>query len=399
MTKKNQWIILLAIILLGSILRTPITGIGSIIGIVKDILNINNTLAGLITTIPLVAFAVISPLASKFSNKYGLEKTLFYSTIIITLGLLFRFYINVYVLFITTFIIGVGIALGNVLLPAVVKKYYPTKLGVMTGFFSVIMTVTASISAAVSYPIASSNIFGETFSLALSLNIWIIVALCCIVVYFYIAKNNNKVLGDKGNNSKKTNIFRSPKLYTVTISMGLQSALYYSSVSWFGQIMVDKGFSNAEAGLLLSISQFAQFPATFLMPILADKIKNKLIIPVFIVLSYFISLVGLLYVNSNMFIMVIIMILFALAGGGSFSYVMYLFSVKTRNSVEASQVSGVAQSGGYILAAIFPPLLGYIKDISSWNSAMYILLITVGILFFAMIHCSREGNIIEDKND
>lgn len=396
MTKKNQWIILLAIILLGSILRTPITGIGSIIGIVKDILNINNTLAGLITTIPLVAFAVISPLASKFSNKYGLEKTLFYSTIIITLGLLFRFYINVYVLFITTFIIGVGIALGNVLLPAVVKKYYPTKLGVMTGFFSVIMTVTASISAAVSYPIASSNIFGETFSLALSLNIWIIVALCCIVVYFYIAKNNNKVLGDKGNNSKKTNIFRSPKLYTVTISMGLQSALYYSSVSWFGQIMVDKGFSNAEAGLLLSISQFAQFPATFLMPILADKIKNKLIIPVFIVLSYFISLVGLLYVNNNMFIMVIIMILFALAGGGSFSYVMYLFSVKTRNSVEASQVSGVAQSGGYILAAIFPPLLGYIKDISSWNSAMYILLITVGILFFAMIHCSREGNIIED---
>ncbi|MBF0714250.1 MFS transporter [Gemella sp. GH3] len=395
MIKKNKWLVLLAIVLLGSVLRTPITGIGAIIGIVKENLHINNTLAGLITTIPLVAFALISPFASKYSNKYGLEKTLFYSTIIITVGLLLRFYINVYVLFITTFIIGVGIALGNVLLPAVVKKYYPTKLGIMTGFFSVIMTVTASISAAVSYPIASSNIFGETFSLGLALNIWVIVAFCCVVVYYCMSKNNSVSTG-KVTNFEKTNIFRSPKLYTLTMSMGLQSALYYSSVSWFGQIMIDKGFFNAEAGLLLSVSQFAQFPATFLMPILADKVKNKLIIPLFIVLSYFISLVGLLYINTNMAIMVVIMILFALAGGGSFSYVMYLFSVKTRNADEASKVSGVAQSGGYVLAAIFPPLLGYVKDVSNWNSAMYILVMAAVVLFFAMIHCSREGNIIEN---
>lgn len=397
MTKKNNKIlILLSIILLGAILRTPITGVGAIVGILKETLNINNTLAGFITTIPLVAFAFLSPLASKISNKYGLEKTLFYATIVITLGLAIRFYINVYVLFIATFIIGIGIAIGNVLLPAIAKKYYPTKLGVMTGFYSVIMTVTASMSAAISYPIANSNIINSKFSLALSLNIWIFISIISIGAYYLFSKdkkvNKNNLKSDLIENK---NIWKNSKLYTITLTMGLQSALFYCSVSWFGEIMINKGFSNSEAGLLLSISQFAQFPATFFMPIIADKVRNKLIIPTFISLSYLVSIFGLIYIDKNMSVMIVMMILYALAGGGSFSYVMYLFSSKTVNSEEASKVSGIAQSGGYILAAIFPPLLGYIKDISTWDSAMYVLVILAFILFGTMIHSSREGNILK----
>lgn len=395
--KKNGVFVLICIILLGSVLRTPITGIGSIIGIVKDILNINNTLAGFITTIPLIAFAIISPFASKFSNKVGLEKALFYSTIVITVGLALRFYINTNVLFISTFIIGVGIAIGNVLLPAVVKKYYPTKLGVMTGFYTVIMVVSASLSAAVSYPIANANIVNREFSLALALNIWIIIAVISILAYYFLSRGVVGANKSKDTSTNKVNIWKSPKLYSITLTMGLQSALFYCSVSWFGEIMISKGFSNTEAGLLLSISQFAQFPATFIMPIIADKLKNKMIIPVFICVSYILSIIALLFVDKNMFIMVLIMIFYALAGGGSFSYVMYLFSSKTVNTEEASKVSGVAQSGGYLLAAIFPPLLGFVKDIASWNESIYVLLAMATVLFVTMVHCSKEGNIIESK--
>ena len=101
--KKSGALILIGIVLLGSILRTPITGIGAIIGIVKETLSINNTLAGFITTIPLIAFAILSPVVTKISNKNGLEKTLFYSTIVITIGLALRFYINTTVFFVSTF--------------------------------------------------------------------------------------------------------------------------------------------------------------------------------------------------------------------------------------------------------------------------------------------------------
>ena len=397
MTKRtNKVIILLGIIFLGMVLRTPITSVGAIIGPLKKLLEINNTVAGLITTIPLIAFAIFSPLVTKISNKIGLEKTIFLATIVASIGLLLRFYINTSIFFVTTFIIGVGITVGNVLLPGLTKKYFPENLGVMTGFYAVVMNISASIAAGISYPILNTNIGGEKFSAGLAVNIWLIISLINIIIYSVIIKNNkvekidNKKIGSKG-------YLKSLKMWSVMLSMGLQSALFYCSVSWFAEIMISKGFTPSEAGLLLSISQFAQFPSTFLVPVLAEKIKNRLIIPIFITMGYIVSLIGMIHIHGNFSLMIIYIVLFALAGGGSFSYVMYLFSAKSKNEEEAADVSGLAQAGGYWLAAIFPPLLGYIRDILNWDVAIYILIATASLLFITLIHSSSKGNIIEIK--
>lgn len=395
MTKKSSSIlIILGVIFLSLILRTPITSVGAILGPLKSILDINNTVAGFITTIPLIAFAIFSPMVAKISNKVGLEKTLLLAAIIISIGLGLRFHINTYVFFITTFIIGVGITIGNVLLPGLVKKYYPEKLGLMTGFYAVIMNIGAAVAAGISYPILSSNIGGEKFSTGLAVNIWIIIAVINIFVYTAMSKNSN-VNEVKDNHEKVHGYFKYSKMWTIMLSMGLQSALFYCSVSWFAEIMISKDFSPETAGLLLSISQFAQFPSTFIVPILADKVHNKLRIPVVITIGYLVSLVGMLYTSGNFVLMLTFIIIFALAGGGSFSYVMYLFSVKSRNESEAADISGLAQSGGYLLAAIFPPLLGYIRDISDWNKALYVLILTTAVLLITLVHCSSKGNIIE----
>ena len=397
MTKQtNKVIILLGIILLGMILRTPITSVGAIIGPLKNLLEINNTVAGLITTIPLIAFAIFSPFVAKISNKIGLEKTLYLAAIVTSIGLLLRFYINTSVFFVTTFIIGVGLTVGNVLLPGLAKKYFPENLGVMTGFYAVVMNVSASVAAGVSYPILSSNVGGEKFSTGLAVNIWLIVSVLNIVIYAIITKNSkSERIEDKKSGGK--GYLRSMKMWSVMLSMGLQSALFYCSVSWFAEIMISKGFTPSEAGLLLSISQFAQFPSTFLVPVLAEKIKNKLIIPIFIAMGYVASLIGMIYIQGNFALMTIYIVLFALAGGGSFSYVMYLFSAKSKNEEEAADISGLAQAGGYWLAAIFPPLLGYIRDVLNWDVAIYILIVTASLLFITLLHSSSKGNIIEIK--
>lgn len=398
MTKQtNKVIILLGIILLGMILRTPITSVGAIIGPLKNLLEINNTVAGLITTIPLIAFAIFSPFVAKISNKIGLEKTIFLATIVASIGLLLRFYINTSVFFVTTFIIGVGITVGNVLLPGLTKKYFPENLGVMTGFYAVVMNVSASIAAGISYPILSSNVGGEKFSTGLAVNIWLIISVLNIVIYAIITKNSKseRIIEDK--KTGVTGYLKSLKMWSVMLSMGLQSALFYCSVSWFAEIMISKGFTPSEAGLLLSISQFAQFPSTFLVPVLAEKIKNKLIIPIFITLGYVASLIGMVYIQGNFALMTIYIVLFALAGGGSFSYVMYLFSAKSKNEEEAADISGLSQAGGYWLAAIFPPLLGYVRDVLNWDVAIYILIVTASLLFITLLHSSSKGNIIEIK--
>ena len=398
MTKQtNKVIILLGIIFLGMILRTPITSVGAIIGPLKNLLEINNTVAGLITTIPLIAFAIFSPLVAKISNKIGLEKTIFLATIVASIGLLLRFYINTSVFFVTTFIIGVGITVGNVLLPGLTKKYFPENLGVMTGFYAVVMNVSASIAAGISYPILNTNIGGEKFSTGLAVNIWLIISVLNIVIYAIITKNSKSERIVKDKKTGVTGYLKSLKMWSVMLSMGLQSALFYCSVSWFAEIMISKGFTPSEAGLLLSISQFAQFPSTFLVPVLAEKIKNKLIIPIFITLGYVASLIGMVYIQGNFALMTIYIVLFALAGGGSFSYVMYLFSAKSKNEEEAADISGLAQAGGYWLAAIFPPLLGYVRDVLNWDVAIYILIVTASLLFITLIHSSSKGNIIEIK--
>ena len=397
MTKQtNKVIILLGIILLGMILRTPITSVGAIIGPLKNLLEINNTVAGLITTIPLIAFAIFSPFVAKISNKIGLEKTLYLAAIVTSIGLLLRFYINTSVFFVTTFIIGVGLTVGNVLLPGLAKKYFPENLGVMTGFYAVVMNVSASVAAGVSYPILSSNVGGEKFSTGLAVNIWLIVSILNIVIYAIITKNSkSERIEDKKSGGK--GYLRNLKMWSVMLSMGLQSALFYCSVSWFAEIMISKGFTPSEAGLLLSISQFAQFPSTFLVPVLAEKIKNKLIIPIFIAMGYVASLIGMIYIQGNFALMTIYIVLFALAGGGSFSYVMYLFSAKSKNEEEAADISGLAQAGGYWLAAIFPPLLGYVRDVLNWDVAIYIFIMTASLLFITLLHSSSKGNIIEIK--
>ena len=397
MTKQtNKVIILLGIILLGMILRTPITSVGAIIGPPKNLLEINNTVAGLITTIPLIAFAIFSPFVAKISNKIGLEKTLYLAAIVTSIGLLLRFYINTSVFFVTTFIIGVGLTVGNVLLPGLAKKYFPENLGVMTGFYAVVMNVSASVAAGISYPILSSNVGGEKFSTGLAVNIWLIVSILNIVIYAIITKNSkSERIEDKKSGGK--GYLRSLKMWSVMLSMGLQSALFYCSVSWFAEIMISKGFTPSEAGLLLSISQFAQFPSTFLVPVLAEKIKNKLIIPIFIAMGYVVSLIGMIYIQGNFALMTIYIVLFALAGGGSFSYVMYLFLAKSKNEEEAADISGLAQAGGYWLAAIFPPLLGYVRDVLNWDVAIYILIMTASLLFITLLHSSSKGNIIEIK--
>ena len=397
MTKQtNKVIILLGIILLGMILRTPITSVGAIIGPLKNLLEINNTVAGLITTIPLIAFAIFSPFVAKISNKIGLEKTLYLAAIVTSIGLLLRFYINTSVFFVTTFIIGVGLTVGNVLLPGLAKKYFPENLGVMTGFYAVVMNVSASVAAGISYPILSSNVGGEKFSTGLAVNIWLIVSVLNIVIYAIITKNSkSERIEDKKSGGK--GYLRNLKMWSVMLSMGLQSALFYCSVSWFAEIMISKGFIPSEAGLLLSISQFAQFPSTFLVPVLAEKIKNKLIIPIFIAMGYVASLIGMIYIQGNFALMTIYIVLFALAGGGSFSYVMYLFSAKSKNEEEAADISGLAQAGGYWLAAIFPPLLGYVRDVLNWDVAIYILIMTASLLFITLLHSSSKGNIIEIK--
>lgn len=139
--------------------------------------------------------------------------------------------------------------------------------------------------------------------------------------------------------------------------MGLQSLIFYTTAAWLPEILQSQGLNADTSGWMLSLMQLSQLPLTFLTPILANRMKDQRILVGIFTLFYIIGYVGLLSGNASLTILW--MILLGLAGGASFSLVMMFFSL-TRTPIEAAELSGTAQSFGYLLAAIGPVLFGFL---------------------------------------
>src|SRR5699024_9646402 len=131
------WLLLSGVIVIAANLRAPLTSVGPLISFIREDLVITHALAGVLTTLPLLAFALLSPFAPKIVNWIGMEKTIFISLLILLIGIITRSLSGVLLLFFGTFLIGLAIAIGNVLLPAFIKYNFPLKIGIMTGLYSV----------------------------------------------------------------------------------------------------------------------------------------------------------------------------------------------------------------------------------------------------------------------
>ncbi|RTQ96215.1 CynX/NimT family MFS transporter [Lysinibacillus telephonicus] len=369
----------IAIIFLATTLRTPLTGVGPIISIIRDELNISNVLAGFLTTIPLLAFAVFSPLAPRISRKFGMEQTLFYAVILLTLGIILRSLGTTSFLILGTVLIGIGISFGNVLVPSLFKLKYPLHVGLLTGIYTVSMNISASIALGISNPIASSTSFGWQGALSFSIILTAITLIAWIPLLRGQKVDLTAISGDSTKPAEKK-LWKTPLAWAIAISMGLQSLLFYSFTAWLPEILISQGMSAQKAGWMASIMQMSQIPMTFLIPIIAEKLKSQRPIVIFFTLFYLIGLTGLFFKWTDL--TVVWMICLGVSGGASFGVVVMLFTLRTKTAYEAAQISGFAQSIGYLLAAVGPVLFGYLHDVTgSWNTSNIIFIIASMILF------------------
>ncbi len=139
--RPGSWLLVLGIILIASNLRAPITSVGPVVRNIRQDTGLSNTLTGLLTTLPLLAFALISPFAPRLARRFGMEKTLLGGMAVLATGILLRAIPFEIALFGGTTLVGMGIAIGNVLLPGFVKREFPRQAGIMTGVFIVCMGV------------------------------------------------------------------------------------------------------------------------------------------------------------------------------------------------------------------------------------------------------------------
>ncbi len=389
--KKETWILLLGIIFMASTLRSPLTGVGPIVSTIRSDLAISNVLAGFITTIPLLAFAILSPFAPKISRKLGLQSTIFYSLILLTAGILIRSFGNTPSLFIGTFLLGLAIAFGNVLLPSIIKLNFPLQIGLMTGIYTVSMNLSSAISAGITAPLSNTATLGWQGALG----IWAALSFIALLVWLPQLKNGRGAIKSSTTHktaSSKQVIWKSPLAWSITFFMGLQSLIFYTTAAWIPEVLKSQGMSGESAGWSLSLLQLAQLPMTFIIPIIADKMKNQRIIVIVVTLFYLAGFTGIL--SGSTALIPLSMILMGIAGGASFGLAMMFFALRTHTPQESAELSGLAQSFGYLFAAIGPVLFGFLHDVSlGWKVPMGILFTSAILLFLAGMKAGKREYI------
>ncbi|NGP45283.1 MFS transporter [Bacillaceae bacterium SIJ1] len=376
---STVWLLMIGMIVMSANLRAPITSVGPVLGIIQEKLSLPASLAGFITSIPLMAFAICSPFAPKWSKRFGMERVLIVALAAIVTGLLLRLVGGLSFLFLGTALVGVGIACGNVLLPALMKRDFATRIGIMTGLYAVVMNVFGALGSGISVPLAQATSWQG------ALGFWAIPALIAFIIWLpqWRRASRQQVKPVKQTFRQSTALLRSPLAWQVTFFMGMQSFLFYVLITWLPDLLIDKGLTAAQAGVLLSLQQIVLIPFTFAIPIIASRFQKQSVLLSGSALLFLFG-IALLWWGQGMAVLVVAIACLGIAGGCAFSLSMMLFSLRTKDAEEASELSGMAQSVGYLLAAAGPALAGALYQASgNWNGPLLLLMLVALILCVA----------------
>ncbi|KIL36503.1 transporter [Cohnella kolymensis] len=374
--------LVLGIMLLAANLRASITGLGPLIEAVRSQTNLSNTITGMLSSLPLIAFAILSPLAPRIARRFGLEMTLFASMALLTAGIVIRSAPSILTLFLGTLVIGLAIAIGNVLLPSLIKRDFPNQIGLMTGAYSMSMNICGALASGISVPLSIG--LGWRGSLAS----WAVLAGLAFLCWLPLLRNRQTEAVTEAGNS----IWRSRLAWQVTFFMGLQSLLFYINANWLPVILHERGMSISTAGWMLSAMQFVSLPVSFIVPVLAARRPNQRGIVIVTVIFHLAGYIGLLAGSVSLTWLWIVFI--GIAVGSSISLALAFFGLRTHNDRAAAELSGMAQSAGYLLAAVGPISFGLLHDLThGWTFPLMILIVTSILLLLAGLGAGRKAYV------
>lgn len=398
--------ITILIILVACNLRAPFTGAGALINTISCEFSLSPGMSGLLTTIPLLAFAAVSPLVVPLAERIGAGRLLFASSLVLGAGICIRSLLGGIGVFAGTVIIGAAIAVGNVLLPAIIKSKFPQKIEMMTSLYTVVMQIVSAVSTAASVPLSIA------FGWKAALGVWLVTVACAAVVCFVCkslrlsrtyddslgegertGQNDNAGSGKAGTvrpNAASGSIYRSKMTWWVTLYMGVQSMMFYSFIAWLSPMLQTKGYSDVVSGYLLSVYVIMGMAGSAMLPFIMKKNKDQSVTGILLGALYLAGMVCMLL--AGYFAALIAGILLCgFCSGTCVSFSMALFGLHTSNGQSASRLSAVAQSAGYLVAAIGPVALGKLFDLTaSWIVPLSILVMAAVFLIVAGHVVGRE---------
>jgi MFS transporter, CP family, cyanate transporter len=380
-------LLVLGLVLLAANLRPALTGLTPLIGQIRADTGISYGVAGLLTALPLLAMGVLSPIAPLLARRLGMERVLLASMLVLAAGILLRSAGTAAALFLGTAILGAGIAVGNVLLPGLVKREFPERVGLMTSTYSTALAVSAAIAAGASFPVADQ--VGWRGSLAL----WALPAFVAAAAWLPQARRVRTANASPAVTQGVSGPWRSALAWQVTLFMGLQSLGYYVVLTWLPEILQEEaGISAARAGWMLALAQAVGIASIFLAPVLAGRRPSQHGVVLAAVTLTGAGALGLLIAAETATALWVVLL--GLGQGACFSLALTFFALRAPDSEHAAALSGMAQSVGYLLAAVGPFLFGLLRDAThAWTVPLALLFAVAVCLLITGLGAARDAHV------
>lgn len=357
---KQGVLLFTGILMIATTLRVTFTGAAPLLDTIRADYGLTTAQTGMLTTLPLLAFALVSPLAAGIARRLGMERSLFAAMLLICAGIAIRSLPSPALLFVGTAIIGCGIAMGNVLLPGIIKRDYAGQVAKLTGAYSVTMGAAAALGSAVIVPL---SLMGAGWHGALlMLMAFPLLAMLLWLPQLRVAKpaslSSSPVTQSRG-------IWRSPLAWQVTLFLGINSLIYYVVIGWLPAILISHGYSESGAGSLHGLLQLATASPGILVPLILHRLRDHRALAVVVALLCAVSSAGFWLWPDQA---VLWTLMFGFGSGGTMILGLTFIGLRASSAHQAAALSGMAQSVGYLLAACGPPLMGKIHDTSdSWQ--------------------------------
>ena len=386
-------LIVVGIVLMAATSRIAVGSLSPVIDRIDADFALPTALVGAIGMAPPAAFAVMGMLTPPLERRVGLERLALVSVAAATIGLTARAIVgDAWMLLVVTVVLFAAVGVGNILLPAIVKKYFPGSIAAMTAVYTTSMAVATFLPPLVAVPLA------DTLGWRMSFAIWAGVAAASVVPWVAIAVRTRSDRIDPLDEPRAAvlgRLVRLPLAWALVATFGANSSVVYASLAWLPAILTDQAGATPEAaGALLALFAIMGLPSSFLVPLLVARFRVIGILYAVAVTSGLVAIAGLLLAPAAATVLWV-----ALLGLPPlfFPMLLVLIGLRTRTHETAVALSGFVQSIGYAIAALMPLAIGLAHELTGgWTVSLVLLAIVIATAIPAAFVVTRERTI-EDE--
>ena len=385
--------VLVGLVLLSFNLRPAAVSVGPVLDEVRDGLGMSAATAGLLTSLPVIAFAVFGALAPTAARRIGPHRVTCLALLAAALGLLGRALVGNQVAFLALSLVALGgMAMANVLIPSLVKRHYPDRIGTMTAVYTTALSVGLTSAFVLTVPIA--NAFG---SWRAGLGAWAVLAVVAAVPWLRLA-GQDAPDPDAVPSTNRPVTFGDVARTRVGLAMaaffGLQSMQAYAIFGWFASLWRDAGFSPTVAGVLVGLVAGISIPLSAVVPRLVARPGNQRAVLFTVMLLYPVGYTGLVVAPHSL------AVLWALVLGAAtttFPMVLTLIGLRAETPEGTAALSSFTQSTGYLLAALGPFGVGVLHEASGGWTVPLVVLAVLTLPMLALGGYVARVQYVEDQ--